>query len=493
MHNYEDKSYKLHIYIISYILRILILMIFYLLLFKISFIKKNKNNNNYDKIYLSNINGNYSLYDSFKYPQVSIIIPDIDIWSLKNNIFKMIMNLKNQTLNNIEIILTLTKTEFKEYKKLENLCQKDKRIKLIKIKRKEPINNLFFLMKLLKGKFILILYKYFEFKRKDFEKFYNFTIGKIKNIFEFKKRKGSLFLIKSKLLRDINDNNINFKNFSSLIEYITFLPEQKLNYISIALSTSNKYISLIYVCMTSILYSKNINTYIIFYILIPKGFFQKNIDFLKTLHEQYDYFNITFIEIDKRYDKAFTSRHITKEAYFKFSLGEFIPYLNKIIYLDNDVIVFKDLTNLYNMNFNDKMILGQPAYTNNTSSKTYYTFNSGILLLNLEKMREMHVEKIILNAINKREKFDYHDQTIINTYFKEYIGDYPPENQARTYNIRQSIIFNNKSGKLYNNDYFLFSWKYPTMRHYIGRKKLTYLDSNNIFLEDWWYFARLSK
>jgi lipopolysaccharide biosynthesis glycosyltransferase len=349
MLNYENISYKSRTCIISYILRILIL-IFFLLLLKISVVKKNKNNKNnknYNNRYSSIINGNYSLYDSFKYPQISIIIPDIDILALKNNIFKLMMSLKNQTLNNIEIILTSTKTEFKEYKKLENLCLKDKRIKLIKIKRKEPINNLFFLMKILKGKFVLILNKYFDFKRNDFENFYQFTIGKIKNIFEFKKKRESLFLIKSKILRDINDNNINFENFSSLIEYITSLPEPKLNYISIALSTSNKYISIIYVCMTSILYSKNAYTYIIFYLLIPKGFFQKNIDFLKTLHEQYDYFNISFIEIDNRYDKAFISRHITKEAYFKFSLGELIPHLNKIIYLDNDVIVFKDLTTIF--------------------------------------------------------------------------------------------------------------------------------------------------
>jgi hypothetical protein len=376
-------------------------------------------------------------------------MPNIDNWLLKNNIFKLMMNLKNQTLNNFEIILTSTKTEFKEYKELENLCLKDKRIKLKIIKRKEPVNNLFSLMKILKGKFVLILYKYSDFKINDFEKFYQFTTGKIQNIFKFKKKKESFFLIKSKILRDINDNNIKFKKFSNLFEYISSLPEPKLNYISIALSTSNKYISLVYVCMTSILYSKNSYTYIIFYLLIPKGFFHKNINFLKSLHEQYDYFNITFIEIDNRYDKAFTSRHITKEAYFKFSLGELIPHLNKIIYLDNDVIVFKDLTNLYNMNFNDKMILGQPAITYNISKKTYYSINSGILLLNLEKMREIHVEKKILNAINKGEKFDYHDQTIINNYFKEYIGDYPPENQARAYNINQSIIFNNKSGKLY--------------------------------------------
>ena len=199
------------------------------------------------------------------------------------------------------------------------------------------------------------------------------------------------------------------------------------------------------------------------------------------------------MEIDKRYDKAFVSRYITKETYFRFSLGELIPNLNKIIYLDNDVNVFKDLSNLYNLNFNDKIFLGQPIYTYNKSNTTFHRINAGIMLLNLKKMREINVEKKILNIINRREKLDFHDQSLINKYYKEYIGDFPPENHARPYNISKSIIFNNNSGKLYNDDYFLFSWKHPTMMHYVGHKKPSYLNSNNIILEDWWYFARLSK
>ena len=108
-------------------------------------------------------------------------------------------------------------------------------------------------------------------------------------------------------------------------------------------------------------------------------------------------------------------------------------------------------------------------------------------------MREFNMEKNILNIlINKKEKYNLHDQDIINKYFQKYIGEFPPENHGRPYNEEKSKKFNHKSGNLYNNDYFLFSWRYPTMRHYIGYKQ-TYLRNNNKFLEDWWYFARLSK
>lgn len=478
--NYKGNSYYRDILYISKIYS----LIFLILTYKILLIKSDKN------IYFSCLKGNYSLYNYFKYPQISIIIPNIDKWSLNNNdILNLIMNLKEQTLNNIEIIVTSSKTKIHEYNNLKNLSLSDKRIKIKVSKRKDSTNSLFSLMKLIKGKFVLIINNYFNFKRNDFENFYNFTKGKIKNVFEFKINKKSLYLIKSKILRDIKDINLYFKTIPNLIEYIVSLPEPQLNYIPVGLALNNYYTPLAYTCMTSVLYSKNINSYISFYIIISKDFTQKNIDFIKSLYNQYDYFNITFLIIDNRYDKAFTSRYITKEAYFRFSFGQLIPNLNKIIYLDTDVIVFKDLNNLYNTNFNDKMILGLPFSKNNN----FYIINSGILLLNLKKMRELNIEKKTLNIlIKKGEQYDFHDQDIMNIYFKEYIGEYPPENHGKTYNDSESIIFNNEIGNLYNNDNLLFSWRYPTMRHYNGYKP-SYLDINNKFVEDWWYFARLSK
>ena len=140
--------------------------------------------------------------------------------------------------------------------------------------------------------------------------------------------------------------------------------------------------------MTSILVSKQINTYISFYIIIPKDFLQTNINFLNTLYEDYDFFNITFIKMDDRYNKAYISRYITNQAYYRFSLGELIPYLNKIIYLDSDTICYKDLSNLYNINFKGKIILGQVIVTNKSKKTGYYSINSGILLLNLKEMRK---------------------------------------------------------------------------------------------------------
>ena len=113
--------------------------------------------------------------------------------------------------------------------------------------------------------------------------------------------------------------------------------------------------------------------------IIPKNYKKINKEFLKSLYDQYDYFNITFLEMDDRYNKAFISRYITKEAYYRFSLGELIPYLNKIIYLDTDIIAYRDLTNLYNFNFNGKIILGQLSCANKSPKTGIYNINTGLL------------------------------------------------------------------------------------------------------------------
>ena len=115
--------------------------------------------------------------------------------------------------------------------------------------------------------------------------------------------------------------------------------------------------------MISILDSKNYYLYISFYLIIPNNFTQGNIDFLCSLYQQYDYFNITFIKIDDRYGNAFISRYLTTHAYYRFSLGKFIPYLVKIIYLNTDVIVLENLIQFYSFNFNGKVILGQPTFS----------------------------------------------------------------------------------------------------------------------------------
>ena len=196
--------------------------------------------------------------------------------------------------------------------------------------------------------------------------------------------------------------------------------------------------------------------------------------------------------MDNRYDFAYISRYLTKQTYYRFSVAELLPFLDKIIYLDTDIIVYNDLNEFYNLNFNGKIILGQPTFYNKSTKTGIYKINNGVLLLNLKKMRNIHIEEKVLYILNHGFQNDYHDQFLLNQFFYEIIGIFPPKYHIRPWkDFNELKSFNRQSGNVYDNDYLYFSSKYPTILHYAYKTKPIFSNSSNS--EDWWYFARKSK
>ena len=185
---------------------------------------------------------NNSLYKVFKYPQISILIPNIENWKTDNfTIINLINTLRNQTLTNIEILFSLSTYQYTD-NLLKNISLFDYRIKIISTKKINLLYTIYNLMEKEKGKFIIVLNKLTFFNLKDLEICYNLTKSKINNIFKFKTNDGQLFyLIKAKFLKDIIDSDINFQNFNDLINYIINRPIQNLNYILVAFCPSNYY------------------------------------------------------------------------------------------------------------------------------------------------------------------------------------------------------------------------------------------------------------
>jgi lipopolysaccharide biosynthesis glycosyltransferase len=451
--------------------------------------KESEIENNMNLTDYSGIMGNYSLYSLSD--QITILVDGIINWKIDNkSLLNFFDNMKEQTLKDVQIIFILPNDS--KYNHIRSSIKKQKIFKIF-----SPTSNLeldtFNLMNLIRGKFIMILEKPTTFEKNEFEKLISLTHGKIDSIFESQSQNNSLYIIKTKILRNLIDNAQLFNNTKYLINNIISLPKPQLNYISIAICPNDFYVPLTYVSMISILSSKEEFTYISFYLIISKDFQKKNIDLITSLYEQFDYFNITFIEMDERYNDAFISKRMTKQTYFRFSLGELFPFLNRILYLDSDVIIYKDLNKLYNLNFNGKMVLGQVTYGNRNKKTGFFTINNGILLFNLVLMRKMRIEKKVLDIlIKKRKKFSYHDQTLMNVYFAKYIGLFPIEYHIRNWGtFKECKDWNKYTGHVYDNDIIYFAQKYPTIRHYLGPNKPIKSEKNHI--EDWWFFARKSK
>ena len=437
-----------------------------------------------------NIMKNYSLYPLYKYDQITLLINGIMNWNInEESLLNFINNLNQQTLEDLQIIFIIPKD--KKYDFIKKKIIKNKKMKIF-----SPKNNLesdtFYLINMIKGKFIMILEKLVMFAKDELENFFSLTKGKIDNVFESQIQNNSFYLIKTKTLRKLIDEGQFFENYSNLVNNITLLQKPQLNYISIAMCPNNDYVPLTYVSMISILSSKEEFTFISFYLIISKDFKKQNFDLLLSLYEQFDYFNLTFVDMDDRYNNAFISKRMTIQTYFRFSLGEFFPFLKRILYLDSDIIVYKDLNKFYNLNFNGKMVLGQVTGCNNSKKTGIYHINNGILLFNLVQMRRMKIEEKVLGIIKKKKRFRYHDQTLMNNYFNKHIGIFPLEYHIRNWgNIKEMKDWNRISGNVYNFDYFYFSQKYPSIRHFLGPVKPIKFEINHI--EDWWFFARRSK
>ena len=133
---------------------------------------------------------------------------------------------------------------------------------------------------------------------------------------------------------------------------------------------------------------------------------------------------IKFYEVsDNPFVNAYEIRNITNTAYFRFLLPEILADVEKVIYLDVDVIVCKELATLYATNMGETLIMGVRAGFDLMQQKNREYFeeiekccdkyiNSGVMLMNLYKIRESKIaeEWKRLSAKN----YMYQDQDIIN-------------------------------------------------------------------------------
>ena len=437
-----------------------------------------------------NIN-NYKLYNATDYPFFSILInfSNPEITYEHQSFLNFISSLYEPTFINIQIIFIYNylSSDYIKNKSIESLI-KDKKIELHKYMNKDWKNNFIDLFEKIKGNFFIVLDELIKFGNDDLLNLYCKVKGSISNIFNFSFHNNMTYhLIRTKICRNFIDSEYDFDNYQDIINFLIQQPNPYIKYIPIAYCPNNFYASLTYTSMISVLSSKVIYSYILFYLIINDDFTPKNMKLIESLYEQFDYFNITFIKMDNRYEKAYTRRYLSKNAFYRLSLGELLPNLNKVIYLDSDTIILKDLSNLYELNFMGKIFLASMLTFDNEYNN--FTINSGILLLNLKKMRNMKIEEHVLTLLNNNfTDLQFHDQAIINLLYKKYIGFLSPEfNRFKTIKNYLEKYYKNTKG-FYDYDTLYFSVKFPSILHYPGPP-----DSKTYKDEDWYYFARKSK
>lgn len=174
-------------------------------------------------------------------------------------------------------------------------------------------------------------------------------------------------------------------------------------------------------------------TFITYHILCSPDFTDNNISILKSLMNQYSsniemiFYNMTnnFMNLN--------NKRFTQATYYRI-LIPILTNIDRILYLDADTLVLKDLTEMYEVEFNDNYVLGTLDYLtsgiDNLGIKSKKYINAGVLLLNLEKIRKDNKIYDLLKYI----RLLGNDQTLINYVFYPKIGIMPSKYNIFNFN-----------------------------------------------------------
>ena len=151
---------------------------------------------------------------------------------------------------------------------------------------------------------------------------------------------------------------------------------------------------------------------------------KENIDKIKQVQKLYpNDCSVKIIQMDSRFDAIPNKTgYIANACAYKMCLGEILPEYKKVVYLDTDIIVFGDLSELYDTDMDDAYIAGVHSlfhylYRRHFPERLQIAdmacyINAGIMVMNLDKIRNDKIQTKLTKLIGTYN--DSVDQHIFN-------------------------------------------------------------------------------
>jgi lipopolysaccharide biosynthesis glycosyltransferase len=276
--------------------------------------------------------------------------------------------------------------------------------------------------------------------------------------------------------------------------------------IPIVLSADNNYGPQMYVTMLSILKNSNVDTRYDFYLLVPSDFKAMYKYFILEIGDQYGC-EINFIDMRSAFANSPLKNDWPAPAYYRLLIPDLLPNYKKCLYLDTDIVVRHDLTELFNTDLEDFYIAGinerhavidEFKYLSsiNLHGAKHY-INSGVLVMNLDLMRKDHLkEKLVSTAkhgVDGEKAFMWADQDALNIVcrgrvklldlkFNVFPGIFD--------SILDSEDFLSKMKEFYGEKQFGEACNDPLILHFAGGKP--WKSPTAMFDNRWWEICRLS-
>ena len=208
------------------------------------------------------------------------------------------------------------------------------------------------------------------------------------------------------------------------------------NYINVSYAFDGNYHYIAHVSMKSIMLSQEKTTFINFYMLVS-NINDEQKEVINKICLEHENCKIIYIDMGDQFKELYIPKDNmavwSTANFYRVKLQDLLPNEHKILYLDTDTLIYKDLTKLYNYNITGKYYVGMPEYKDiyyflQYKEKFKNFINTGVVLCNLDELRKLNfTNKFVefFNKYNKKIKFPVNDATNIITHEKN--GYFEPE------------------------------------------------------------------
>ncbi len=268
--------------------------------------------------------------------------------------------------------------------------------------------------------------------------------------------------------------------------------------INIAFATDNNYVMPTIVAMTSLF--ENNPYHIEIYLLSIEGHLSdESKAALQECVERYGA-QIHFADVPlDRFEGLPIFRH-GLSTYLRIFAPELFPTIDKMLYLDSDIIIERSILELYNTNMEEYTCAGvadqrhlDTKYLNDIGYNHFHRFyiNAGVLLMNLEKLRTLDLKSRAKEYIERyKDVIRLGDQDMINCIFPDILMLHPK------YNAIASLIwnlFNCKRAVLWSPEWIKEAANAPTIIHFITIKKPWLATSKHLYKYRWQHYLAMTR
>lgn len=243
-------------------------------------------------------------------------------------------------------------------------------------------------------------------------------------------------------------------------------------------------------------------------VILEKDITENNKNLMRDFFKKFSHLDIRFINVGSligSYDLSTSNAHISIETYYRFLIQEVLPFYDKVLYLDSDLIVCGDVSELFStdmgsnlvgavtdidylgnldMNGGDRMRYSKDVLA---MADPFGYFQAGVLLMNIKELRQLFSFDRWLEVASNPQ-YIYDDQDILNSYCQGRVTylDF-------SWNVmvdcggRIAKVFTFAPASVY--DAYMESYRHPNIIHYAGFEK-PWKPGPCDMSEQYWSFAR---